>query len=65
MTNVGGNRAYLGVGIAFIGVAVAMFVTMDNWAVALPFGVLAVVFISMGARSSDGAEPRDEDPGTL
>jgi hypothetical protein len=46
------GATYLGVGVAFGGLAVVMGLTMDNWAFALPFGALALTFFIMGSRRS-------------
>lgn len=54
----GQQQSYLGVAIAFFAIAVSMWLTMHNWAVALPFGVLAVVFFFLGRRPTP-----DEDEG--
>ncbi|WP_109211802.1 MULTISPECIES: hypothetical protein [Microbacterium] len=53
------RRTYLGVGISFFAVAIAMWLTMDNWAIALPFATLAVTFLILGARQ--GPPESDEN----
>jgi hypothetical protein len=54
------NRVYLGVGAAFIALAAALGVAMDNWVFALPFAVLALTFVVLGLKptrpADDGAD---------
>lgn len=45
------RQTYLGVGVAFFALAVAMWVTMDSWAIALPFAAIAVTFVILGTDS--------------
>jgi len=57
------QQSCLGVAIAFFAIAVSMGLTMHNWAIALPFGVLAIVFLVLSRRSAADAErgtDRDE-----
>ncbi len=55
------QQSYLGVAIAFFAIAISMGLTMHNWAIALPFGVLAVVFLLIGRTSAaDADDPHDE-----
>lgn len=61
MSNARNDRqTYLGVGAAFFALAVAMWVTMDNWAIALPFATIAVTFTILGTQSkkSPGSGPK-------
>lgn len=55
------HRTYLGVGVAFLGLAVVMFITMDSWAIALPFAVLASTFLILGSTSAKSAKPKKGD----
>ncbi|MFB2580520.1 hypothetical protein ACEXQD_04655 [Herbiconiux sp. P15] len=51
------DRTYIGVGVAFFALAVAMWITMDSWAVALPFAVLAITFVILGVKRPQVPEP--------
>lgn len=55
------QQSYLGVAITFFTIAVSMGLTMHNWAVAVPFGVLAVVFFSLGRRRTAEEDEGDTD----
>jgi hypothetical protein len=63
------QRSYAGVGVAFLALAASLWITMGNWAIALPFAVLAITFVGMAARSgeqttsiSEAASPSADDP---
>lgn len=55
---------YLGTAAAFLGLAVTMWITMDSWAVALPFVAIAVTFTIIGARPArlTDSEPDEYEP---
>ncbi|EIC08013.1 hypothetical protein OR221_2004 [Microbacterium laevaniformans OR221] len=60
----GQQQSYLGVAIAFFAIAVSMGLTMHNWTVALPFGVLAVFFFFLGRRPAPDEDDDDNSDGT-
>ena len=60
----GQQQSYLGVAIAFFAIAVSMGLTMHNWTVALPFGVLAVVFFFLGRRPAPDEHDEGNSDGT-
>jgi len=56
------QQSYVGVAIAFFAIAVSMGLTMHNWAIALPFGVLAIVFLVISRRpAADVEQGTDRD----
>ena len=60
----GQQQSYLGGPLAFFAIAVSMGLTMQNWAVALPFGVLAVVFFFLGRRPTPDEDDEGNSDGT-
>jgi len=62
MAESSGNRTtYLGVAIAFLPLAVALWITMDSWVFALPFAIVSVTFFILGARSAPGSKTDEDD----
>jgi hypothetical protein len=55
------DNAYIGVGLAFFPIAIALALTMDSWAIALPFAVLAVTFVILGLKPASGAAAAEGD----
>jgi hypothetical protein len=55
------RQTYLGVAASFFVLAIAMWLTMDNWAIALPFVTLALTFFVLGARQGDTTESDEND----
>jgi hypothetical protein len=55
------RSTYFGTAAAFLGLAVTMWITMDNWAVALPFVALAVTFVVLGAKPEQNPKPESHD----
>ena len=53
--------SYLGVGIAFLPLAIALWITLDNWTFALPFVILAMTFFIMSAKSAPAYESGNDD----
>jgi hypothetical protein len=57
------NSAFVWIAIPFLSLALAMGLAMDNWAMGLPFGVLALSFLVIGLSkpskpaAEDGAKP--------
>ena len=49
------KRTYLGVAVAFLGLAVALGITMDSWVTAVPFAAIAVTFLALGTERSKRA----------
>ena len=48
---------YVGVAIAFAVMAIGMGEALHNWAIALPFGVLALTFFVIGHQKRTGDAP--------
>ena len=54
-------QMYVGVAIAFAVMAIGMGVALHNWAIALPFGVLAITFFIISRQPRAGDTPGDGD----
>ena len=54
-SSTGEKQTYLGVAVAFLGLAVALGITLDNWLTALPFAVIALTFVALGTERSKRA----------
>jgi len=59
------RTTYYGVAVAFLAAAVVFWITMDNKAIALPFGVLGVTFAVLAYQRKGGrdAEPNGDPDG--
>lgn len=55
------RQMYVGVAIAFAVMAIGMGVALHNWAIALPFGVLAITFFIISRQPRAGDTPGDGD----
>ena len=55
------RQTYLGVAASFFVLAIAMWLTMDNLAIALPFATLALTVFVLGARESGTPESDEND----
>lgn len=53
------NSAFVWIAIPFFSLAVTMGLVMHNWAIGLPFGVLALTFLVIGL--SKPSKPAAED----
>lgn len=51
------RQMYVGVAIAFAVMAIGMGVALHNWAIALPFGVLALTLFVIGHQKRTGDAP--------
>lgn len=56
------NSAFVWIAVPFLSLALTMGLVMHNWAIGLPFGVLALTFLVIGlskpsrSAAEDGAE---------
>lgn len=51
------RRTNATLGAVFLPVAVTLWLTMDNWAIALPFLVLGLTFLAVGMMSRKKPKP--------
>ncbi|MDN3497511.1 hypothetical protein QL996_16340 [Planococcus sp. APC 4015] len=51
------RRTYASLGAVFLPLGIVFWLTMDNWAVALPFLVLGLTFLAVGMKPGRKPKP--------